>query len=86
MPAQSKPISTVSGAVFRVPVSLFGDLCLGHCEGQLSRFPLGGAWPAREPRQQEVVPPCLGQDGDLISGGFAIDGEPPWAHGGSGLF
>lgn len=44
--AQSKPISTVSGSVFRVPVSLFGDLCLGHCEGQLSRFPLGGARPA----------------------------------------
>lgn len=28
----------------------------------------------------------MGQDGDLISGGFATSGEPPWAHGGSGLF
>ena len=34
----------------------------------------------------EVVPSCLGQDGDLISGGFATSGEPPWAHGSSGLF
>lgn len=38
----------MSGSVFRVPVSLFGDLCLGHREGRLSLFPLGGAWPALE--------------------------------------
>ena len=53
---RSKPISTVSGSVFPAPVSLFGDLCLGHREGRLSQFPLGGARPAIEPsRQQEVV-------------------------------
>ena len=58
---RSKPISTVSGSVFPAPVSLFGDLCLGHREGRLSQFPLGGARPAIEPsRQQEVVLSCLG--------------------------
>lgn len=46
---RSKPISTVSGSVFPAPVSLFGDLCLGHREGQLSQLPLGGARPAIEP-------------------------------------
>lgn len=38
LPAQSQPISTLSGSVSRAPVSLFGDLCLGHHEGQLSQF------------------------------------------------
>lgn len=46
---RGKPISTVSGSVFPAPVSLFGDLCLGHSEGRLSRFPPQGWVGAGQP-------------------------------------
>lgn len=60
-----------------VPVTV-KDNCPGFHRGSLAG--------AGAQQWQEVVPSCLGQDGDLISGGFTTSGEPPWAHGGSGLF
>lgn len=63
---RSKPISTAPGSVFPAPVSLFGDLCPGHCEGQLSRFPLG------EPGRR-WSPAVAGGGAVLLGAGWGFD-------------